>query len=170
MAPGTVHPDSAAEGGSPAGRLNLLLSYAGWEPDPWVDRIPRLLEPMGIATRRVTTGREASEVIRATPIHVAVVDLGLPLDENACPANIAEAEGGVRLLDLLRRLETPPPTVVVKRGRTTRDDRREIAAALRAGAFAVLDRPKGSSDLELLLDAMSRLIRRHYAGRWPGLS
>lgn len=149
------------------GRLNLLLSFAGWHPDPWVDRLPVLLEPMGIQSLRATTGRQASEVIRQAPIHIAVVDLGLPLDET--PAGTGREEGGPRLLELLSRLSEPPPTVVVKRSRTHRDDSREIAAALRAGAFAVIDRPRDSRDLELLLEVLRRCLCRYYKGRWPGL-
>ena len=152
----------------------MLLSYAGWEPDPWVERLPRLLEPMGIASHRVSTGQEASHVIETVPIHVAVVDLGLPMharsgtDQAGQAGHSGETEAGVRLLELLRRLDTQPPTVVIKRGRTSRDDRREIAAALRAGAFTVLDRPRESADLEAMLDVLGRVLKRHYADRWPG--
>jgi CheY-like chemotaxis protein len=126
---------------------------------------------MGIRALRVNTGREASEIIRLNAIHIAVVDLGLPLDATpaAPPAPPAE-EGGPRLLDLLAHLSQPPPTVVIKRTRTHRDDSREIAAALRAGAFAVIDRPRTGHDLELLLEVLRRCLLRHYRGRWPGLS
>jgi len=144
-------------------RMNLLLSYGGWESDPWVERIPRLLEPMGIRSVRATSGKTASEVIRSTPIHVAVVDLGLPLDEGEG----VSSEAGPRVLQMLTRLSTRPPTLVVKRSRASREDEAELFAALRAGAFAVLDRPRGDADLELLLDVLRRIMQRHYAGRWP---
>ncbi|MEL6328348.1 MAG: hypothetical protein AAFR38_01690 [Planctomycetota bacterium] len=146
----------------------MLLSYGGWEPEPWVDRLPRLLEPMGITSHRARSGREASEVIRATPIHVAIVDLGLPLDASESDVRRAAfAEGGIHLLSLLQRMGTTPPTVVVKRGKTTRDDQRELSAALRAGAFAVVDRPRESRDVELVLEVLRRLVTKHYEGRWP---
>ena len=154
----------AGSGGS-GGRLNLLLSYAGWQPDSWADRLPRLLEPMGVRSLRANSGREASEVIRIHHVHIAVVDLGLPLEQSAASDS---QEAGPRLLDLLSRLPEPPPTVVVKRSRTHRDDCREMAAALRAGAFAVIDRPSSSSDLEILLEVLSRCLSRFYQGRWPG--
>jgi CheY-like chemotaxis protein len=154
------------------GRLNLLLSYAGWDHESWVDRLPRLLEPMGVVALRAGTGREASEVLRHNPIHIAVVDLGLPLDEPCSKTPALDSpdmeEGGSRLLDLLGRLAEPPPTVVVKRGRTHRDDSREIAAALRAGAFAVVDRPHGLPDLEVMLEVLRRCMDRFYKSRWPG--
>jgi CheY-like chemotaxis protein len=124
---------------------------------------------MGVCSIRASTGREATEVIRrVNPIHIAVVDLGLPLDQSDSAQQ--QEEGGPRLLELLARLDQPPPTVVVKRSRSHRDDCREIAAALRAGAFAVIDRPRQPSDLEILLDVLRRCLTRHYRGRWPGLA
>jgi len=157
----------------PGGRLNLLLSYAGWDHESWVDRLPRLLEPMGVVALRAGTGREASDVIQHNPIHIAVVDLGLPLDEPAAKSPAAAElpemeEGGSRLLEILSRLAQPPPTVVVKRGRTHRDDCREIGAALRAGAFAVIDRPHNLTDLEMMLGVLRRCMDRFYKSRWPG--
>jgi CheY-like chemotaxis protein len=157
---GPVCPD-----GPPGGRLNLLLSYAGWQPDSWADRLPRLLEPMGVRAVRADSGLEATQVIRSiSPIHIAIVDLGLPLDRQG------NQEGGPRLLDLLARLHRPPPTVVVKSARSHRDESRDIAAALRAGAFAVIDRPRDPTDLELLLEVLRRVLHRCYQGRWPGPS
>lgn len=152
----------------PGGRLNLLLSYAGWRPESWADQLPRLLEPMGVRSLRADTGRQATSLIQTHRIHIAVVDLGLPLDNPAAPDPAAAlAEGGSRLLELLARLEAPPPTVVVKRGKSQRDDARELSDALRHGAFAVIDRPSGTRDLELLLEVLRRALSRFYAGRWP---
>lgn len=149
------------------GRLNLLLSYAGWEPEPWVDRLPRLLEPMGIASLRAQSGREASEVLQTSLVHVAVVDLGLPMDRAAGPS---DHDGGTRLLELLARLKEPPPVVVIKQARTRRDESRELAAALRLGAFAAIDRPRGDNDLDVVLDVLRRVLARYYQGRWPGMT
>jgi hypothetical protein len=163
------HPDDApgmtgsAEPG-PQIRLNLLLSYAGRHDNPWVERLPTLLEPMGIRSLRAGTGQEATRVIRSYPVHIAVVDLGLPMD--ASPGALA-SEGGPRILELLRRLESPPPIVAVKPTRTHRDDARHIAAALRAGAYAVVDRPHGQGDLELMLGVLQRCLCRFYQNRWP---
>jgi len=158
----------AADRPSPdGGRLNLLLSYAGWRSEPWVDRLPRLLEPMGVRSLRAGSGREASDVIRKYPIHIAVVDLGLPLAEGQGVTPGAEG-ASYRLLEMLRRLECPPPTVVVRQGRSSRDDRREMAAALRAGAFAVINRPHETGEVEVLLEVLRRVLARHYSGRWPG--
>ena len=154
-------------GREPGNRLNLLLSYAGWDETHWVDRLPTLLGPMGIQSLRAGDAREASRVIETTPIHVAVVDLALPLEPTVGDCDRCD-EAGPRVLALLARLKTPPPTLVIKRGRTNRDDRREMAAALKAGAFAVLDRPRAQEDLETLLEVLRRVLSRHYANRWPG--
>lgn len=164
-------PGAGAGGAAGVGdRLNLLLSFAGWQPESWADRLPHLLQPMGVRSLRASDGREASQVIRSYPIHIAVVDLGLPLESTGAQGDAAREEGGTRLLEVLTRLASPPPTVVVKRSLTRRDDSREIAAALRMGAFAVIDRPREPSDLEILLEVLRRVLHRYYRGRWPGLA
>ena len=176
MLPIEPHPGNPASCCPPGGRLNLLLSYAGWHPDPWVDRLPKLLEPMGILSHRAGSGREAQDVIKSIPIHIAVVDLGLPLDltpvgvvvDADAPVAPELEEGGARLLELLHRMSTPPPTVVVKRARSVRDDHRDMAQALRMGVFAVVDRPHDAHDLNVLLEVLRRCLGRFYQGRWPG--
>jgi hypothetical protein len=122
---------------------------------------------MGVISHRAGTGREASKVISSLPIHIAIVDLGLPLDEQP-HAEPEFEEGGPRLLELLARLDEPPPVVAVKRPRTHRDDSRDISAALRLGAFAIMDRPHCAADLNLMLEVLRRILERHYKGRWPG--
>jgi hypothetical protein len=123
---------------------------------------------MGIISHRAHTGREARGVISALPIHIAVVDLGLPLDENPQAEVEPEfEEGGPRLLELLARLAEPPPVVAVKRPRTHRSDARDISEALRLGAFAIIDRPQCAHDLNLMLEVLRRILERHYEGRWP---
>ncbi len=161
------HPeDDQAQGGTPpqgdgsGGRLNLLLSDAHWESESWADRLPPLLEPMGVRSIRVNTGREAERAIRANRVHIAVVDMALPLDAD-------EPQGGQRVLEILRRLELVPPTVVIKRERTHRDEVRELQAALKAGVFAVVDRPVNNAGFETMLDVLRRVLARFYAGRWP---
>lgn len=151
--------------GPVGGRLNLLLSYAGWHPEPWVDHLPRLLEPLGVTSLRAATGRQATELIRSHRIHLAVVDLGLPLE--ACEPGASSEEGGPRLLELLSRLQNAPPTVAVKPPRTSAEDRRCLNAALRLGAFAVVDRPRGLGDLNVMLEVLQRALSRFYRGRWP---
>ncbi|MEO1009250.1 MAG: hypothetical protein AAFX79_11850 [Planctomycetota bacterium] len=143
-------------------RLNLLLSDASRPEQSWADRLPPLLEPMGVRTLRARSGTEATRVLAANPVHMAVVDLALPLDERSAE------DGGLRLLELLRRSESPPPTIVIRRARTTREATREAARALMANAFAVIDRPSQHRDVELLLEVLRRVLARHYRGQWPG--
>ncbi|MFM9956494.1 MAG: hypothetical protein ACKVZJ_00320 [Phycisphaerales bacterium] len=156
-------------------RLNLLLTYGGWQPQSWVDVLPTLLEPFGVRALRARSGNEAAGVIRSNPVHIAVVDLALPLDAPAAAApSIADdrdpgealppEEGGERIIELLRRLENPPPTVIVSRKRSSRENTRSLSNALRSGAFAVLEPPV---NIELALEVMRRVLQRHYAGRWP---
>lgn len=164
--PGTTPPDggsAGAVGGGGHNRLNLLLSTGAWQPDPWVQRLPRMLDPMGVRSHVAASARSAERVIQTNPIHIAIVDLALPLEDQTTP----DDEAGVQLLELLARMPVPPPTVVIKRRRSVRDDRREIAAALRAGAFAVVDRPNAQTELESLLEVLRRCLARYYAGRWP---
>lgn len=147
-------------------RLNLLLSWGGWQNESWVDRLPALLEPMGVHSLRVRTAREAERAIRTNPVHIAVVDLGLPLDSSSSTPAPASEEAGPRVLELLRRLESPPPTVVVQQARSARDANRHMSAALRCDAFAVVDR--AAADVELMLKVLQRCMQRFYHGRWPG--
>jgi CheY-like chemotaxis protein len=165
-----AHPGECGAGSAGGGpRLNLLLTCAAWQPDPWVDRLPPMLEPFGVVSLRARSGMQASRIIQDVNVHMAVVDLALPLEETeAFEPDLAE--GGPRLLEILSRLSAPPPVVAVKRSRTHRDDARDIAAALRLGAFAVIDRPRDPADINLLLDVLRRCLERHYRGFWPGMA
>ncbi len=140
-------------------RLNLLLSYGRGEQGVMA-QLPRLLAPMGIFSIRVTSGEGAARVISKHLIHIAVVDLTIPL----VPEGRARP-GGPRILQLLRRLDQPPPTVVIRpRQAVARDSARGLTAALREGAFAVVDEP---IHLETMLEVMRRILRKHYADVWP---
>jgi DNA-binding NarL/FixJ family response regulator len=115
---------------------------------------------MGVSSLKARTARDAERLIRSIPVHIAVVDLGLPLDYGA-PSD----EAGARILDLLNRLASPPPVVVVRSPRTARDMHREMCAALRFDAFAIVDRR--SADVEMMLKVLQRCMDRFYHGRWP---
>ena len=155
---------ASASTGSP--RLNLLLSCAAWRRDDPLDHLPPLLSPLGIQSLKAGSGEEAAEVIRNYTVHIAVVDLSIPLQRptNAAAAS-QSAEAGPRVLQLLRRLESPPPTVVVRPPQpATRESARSLTQALRDGAFAVVDQPVR---LESMLEVLRRILRRHYADGWP---
>lgn len=149
---------------STPGRLNLLLSDASYHVDSWASRLPTLLSPMGIHAHRAGSGQQASNLIETMTIHVALVDLGLPLE--CCEPSEAK-EGGYRLLDILARLAHRPPTVAITSARTPRDESRQLNAALKHGAFAVINRPRTPRDVETLLEVLRRCVIRHYKGQWP---
>lgn len=165
MTPRTHNPLSCTCNGSPS-RLNLLLSCAGWRPDDPLEQLPSLLTPLGIQSIKAGSGEEAAEAIRKYTVHIAVVDLSIPM-QRVCGGNGAchAPEAGTRVLQLLRRLDSPPPTVVVRPPQpVVRDSARTLAQALRDGAFAVLDQPVR---LEAMLEVLRRILRRHYADVWP---
>ena len=151
----------------PAGRLNLLLSIAAWRQGGALEQLPSLLAPLGIHSITTGSGEEAADVIRRVTVHIAVVDLAIPLQrtETAASSPLGAREAGPRVLQLLRRLEQPPPTVVVRpRQPAMRESVRSLTQALREGAFAVLDQPV---ELESMLEVLRRILRRHYADVWP---
>lgn len=147
---------------SPSHRLNMLLSRhdrLGSDRAAF-DQLLTLVGPLGIRSIVVSTGEEAAQVIGRQPIHVAIVDLATPI------ARDCEGQpGGARVLQLLRRLDQPPPTVVLRPPHgATRDRCRLLGDALREGAFAVIDRPL---QIETMLEVMRRIIRRYYRDNWP---
>ncbi len=157
----TRRPAGGSEPGGRMARLNLLLTYGGWRERPAVLQLPHLLEPMGIRALQAGTGDEAARIIGREEIHIAVVDLEIPLEDGSSGGRT----GGPRLLQLLRRLETPPPTIVVKpRPASMREHTRSLTQSLRDGAFAVLDRPL---EMESLLEVLRRVLQRHYRDTWP---
>ncbi len=153
---------SPQSSGAVTPRLNLLLSHAGWREDTVVEQLPRLLAPLGIHSIQVTSGQEAAQVIQRFEVHIAVVDLEIPLQQGDSSSG---REGGTRTLQLLRRLNQPPPTVLVRPPQPkTRENVRSLVEALREGAFAVLDRPL---EMETMLEVMRRILSRYYEDLWP---
>ena len=139
-------------------RLRLMLSYGGWEQENFAEQLPRLLQPLGIDCLRVGTANEATDLLSQHLVHIAVVDLRIPFDQGR------GEPAGQRVLQLLRRLEQPPPTVVVRaRQATQRASARGLSTALREGAFTVMD---GPVKLEPMLEVLHRVVRRHYANHW----
>ena len=126
-----------------------------------VVQLPSLLKPMGIRSLTANSGEEATNVIENNVIHIALVDLSLPL-RSGCPRG---APAGERILQLLRRLDSPPPTIVLRpRQANHRASARSLARSMQEGAFTVVDRP---ARLETLLDALQRVLRRYYRNEWP---
>ena len=129
-------------------RLSVLLAH---DHDGWQETVRRLLEPQGVQTVAVRSGREALEVLQHTQVHVAVLDQQMP------------QLGGLQVIKLMRDIKAPPPSILLANHLT--DHLLHDALGLRV--FSVLSKPV---DLNLLLDAMARVLKRHYASRWPSES
>ena len=146
---------------SPQERLNLLLTCSSWRDNSPIRQLPQLLGPFGIRSLTAKNGEEAVQMIENSDIHIAIVDLAIPISEHS----LDKRPGGERVLQLLRRLQPRPPTIVIRpRQASHRENARSLARSLHEGAFTVVDRP---AVLETLLDALHRVLRRHYANRWP---
>ena len=81
-------------------------------------------------------------------MHVAVLDQQMP------------QLGGLQVIKLMRDIKAPPPSILLANHLT--DHLLHDALGLRV--FSVLSKPV---DLNLLLDALARVMKRHYASRWP---
>jgi len=145
----------------PNKRLNLLLTCESWRRDSPILQLPRLLGPFGIRSLTAKNGEEAVQMIETSDIHIAIVDLAIPLAEGTAD----KRPSGERVLQLLRRLNPHPPTIVIRPRQTSaRENARSLARSLQEGAFTVVDRP---AMIETLLDALHRALRKHYSDRWP---
>lgn len=129
-------------------RFNLLLAN---EQEEWQQTIRQLLEPQGVQTLSAHSGREALDVIRSLPVHLAVLDAQMP------------QLGGLQVVKLMRELTKAPPAILLANHLTNH----LLQEALGMHVFSVLSKPV---DLNLLLDSIARVLRRHYEGRWPGES
>lgn len=128
-------------------RFTVLLAN---EQEEWHQVVRQLLEPQGVQTIAAHSGREALSLIESTPIHVAVLDVQMP------------QLGGLQVVRILRESQHAPPAILLAHHLTDH----LLHEALGMRVFSVLSKPV---DLNLLLDAMARVVRRHYEGRWPSL-
>ena len=132
-------------------RFTVLLAN---EQEGWHDHVRRLLEPQGVQTISARSGREALTVIERQPVHVAVLDTQMP------------QLGGLQVVRMMRELHKAeprkaPPAILVANDLTSH----LLREALMMHVFSVLSKPV---DLNVLLDALARVMRRHYESRWPG--
>jgi len=126
-------------------RLSVLLAH---DSEGWQDTVRRLLEPQGVHTLAVRSGREALDVLQHTQVHVAVLDQQMP------------QLGGLQVIKLMRDIKSPPPSILLANHLTDH----LLHEALGMHVFSVLSKPV---DLNLLLDALARILKRRYASRWP---
>jgi len=153
---GSAHP---APGPS---RLNLLIADGAWQEDSFARQLPPLLSPLGVRCMAARSAVDADRVVRSEPVHIAVIDLSIPIDDRAGQHEAA----GPRVIELLRRLREPPAMVVVRpKTPSPREHRQGLVDALAWGAFTVVDRP---IRLEALLSVLHAVVARRFGDRWPG--
>lgn len=128
-------------------RFNVLLAN---EQEQWHEFVRRLLEPQGVFTISARNGREALRLVESTPVHVAVLDVQMP------------GFGGLQVIRRMReqRIATPPTILLAERLTD-----HLLHEALGMHVFSVLSKPV---DLNLLLDALARVLRKYHESRWPG--
>jgi CheY-like chemotaxis protein len=129
-------------------RLTVLLAN---EQEAWQETVSRLLEPQGVKTICAHSGPEALHVIESTPVHVAVLDQRMP------------QLGGLQVVRMMQQMKMAPPAILLVDDATSA----LLREALGMRVFSVLRKPV---DFNVLLDAMARVMRRHYESRWPGNS
>ena len=130
---------------STSNRLTVLLAD---QAEAWHDTVRTLLEPQGVRTVGVRSGREALHLLESQPIHVAVLDQHMP------------QLSGLQVIKLMRELKGAPPAILLADHLTNH----LLHDALAMHVFSVLSKPV---DLNLLLDALARVMRRYYESRWP---
>jgi CheY-like chemotaxis protein len=127
------------------------------EPEGWHRTIRGLLEPQGVETLTARNGREALHVLESRQVNVAVLDHDMP------------QLSGLQVARLIHDRRPPMPattapavphTILLASHLTDH----LLAEALAADVFTVLRRPV---DLDLLLDALARILRRYHMSRWP---
>jgi chaperonin GroES len=132
---------------STSSRFNVLLPS---EQEGWALTVRQLLEPQGVNTLVVRTGREALRVLENESIHCAVVAQDMP------------SLNGLQVIKRMNELATRPPAILLANHLTNH----LLHEALGMHVFSVLSKPV---DLNLLLDALARVMRRFYESRWPGV-
>jgi CheY-like chemotaxis protein len=129
-------------------RFTVLLAN---DQEIWHQNVRRLLEPQGVTTVSARSGREALEVMESGRIHVAVLDAQMP------------QINGMQVVRMMRELKKAPPAILVANDLTSH----LLREALMMHVFSVLSKPV---DLNVLLDSLARVMKRHYESRWPVLS
>jgi DNA-binding response OmpR family regulator len=69
--------------------------------------------------------------------------------------------GGLQVIRMMREMNNAPPAILLSNDLTSA----LLREALGMHVFSVLSKPV---DLNVLLDALARVLRRHYESRWPG--
>ncbi len=161
-------PDPMAAPGASSGcvlpRLRLLMTEDRHHADGhWTNQVPRLLGPLGVESARVSDGSTALDAASRIHFDIAVIDLSTPAGA-AGGGSLQPPASGLWLLEVLRRMDGAPATVVINAAAAPRQAERLLLASLRLGASAVIPRPV---DLNTLLESIRRVLRRGHQDRWP---
>lgn len=127
-------------------RLTVLLAD---EQENWHQTVRQLLEPQGVLTVSAHSGRDALDIIQSQAVHVVVLDQQMP------------QMGGMQVVRAMQQMPSSPPAILLAGRLTTQ----LLHEALAMHVFTVLSKPV---NLDLLLDALARVLKRHYESRWPG--
>ena len=79
-------------------RLNVLLAD---EQEGWHQTVRKLLEPQGVQTLSVRSGREALRIMESGPVHVAVLDAEMP------------QLNGMQVIKRMNELRHRPPAILL---------------------------------------------------------
>lgn len=153
-------------------RFRVLLTEDRARPDEhWTRQLPPMLRPLGIEASIAADGKEALAILESTPIHAAVIDINTPLPPQASTSTSSQTSGpsggggGIWLMQVIQRLPTRPPVVVVNsHSYSQRQVQRLLNQALHLGAFSVINWPV---KIDTLLSTFQRLIERAYNNTWP---
>ncbi len=142
-------------------RFRVLLTEDRARPDEhWTRQVPPLLRPLGVQAEIAADSKEALAILESTPIHAAVIDLNTP-----APQAGDSTGGGLYLLQVIQRLPSKPPVVVINsHSYSQKQSGRMLNQALDLGAFSVINWPV---QIDTLLSTFQRLIERAYDNTWP---
>ena len=133
----------------PQHRFSVLLAQSqDATTQAWQDTVRRLLEPHGVNTLAARSGREALDLMQNRQVHVAVLDQQMP------------QLGGLQVVRIMRDLPAAPPAILLAHHLTDH----LLHEALGMRVFSVLSKPV---DLNMLLDTLARVLKRHYQSKWP---
>ena len=127
-------------------RFTVLLPT---EHEGWHQTVRGLLEPQGVSTILVRSGREALGIIESRPVHAVVLDTQMP------------QLGGLQVIKLMREMRKATPAILLANHLTNH----LLREALGMHVFSVLSKPV---DFNVLLDALARVLKRYHENRWPG--